>query len=44
VAFWAAPDAGLDDASLAVVPEPASVVLVGMAGISVLSVLRWKVR
>jgi hypothetical protein len=44
VAFWAAPDAGLDDASLAVVPEPACVVLVGMAGVSVLTVLRRKLR
>jgi hypothetical protein len=41
VAFWAGPDACLDDASLRVVPEPGSVVLVSAAG---LSLLAWRRR
>lgn len=40
VAFWAASDACLDDASLSVTPEPSSVILAGLAGVSLLSARR----
>jgi hypothetical protein len=42
VAFWAARDAGIDDATLTVVPEPSTVMLVGAAGLSVLALRRRK--
>jgi hypothetical protein len=41
VGFWAGDDAGLDDASLSVVPEPATGLLFGAGGISMLA---WRRR
>lgn len=40
VAFWAASDACLDDASLSVIPEPSSVLLVSLAGTTLLAARR----
>jgi hypothetical protein len=40
VGFWAGDDACLDDASLTVVPEPITVFLIGVGGISVLASYR----
>ncbi len=40
VAFWAAVDAGLDDASLSAVPEPTTIVLVGIGGLALLAFRR----
>jgi hypothetical protein len=40
VGFWAGQDAGLDDASLTVVPEPSTVALVGIGGMLLLAAIR----
>lgn len=40
VAFWLGGDGALDDATLTVVPEPASVILVGAAGLTLLGLRR----
>ena len=41
VAFWGAEDAGVDDASLSsVVPEPSSIVLIGMGGVTLVAYRR----
>ncbi len=37
VAFWLGDDSGVDDATLRVVPEPASVILVGLGGLALLA-------
>lgn len=44
VGFWAGDDAGLDDASLTVVPEPLSVTLVGIGGVSLIGFCRRRRR
>jgi hypothetical protein len=43
VGFWAADDAGLDDASLTVVPEPSTLALVSAGGVSMIA-LYWRRR
>ena len=37
VAFWAAGDGAVDDATLSVVPEPTTIVLVGIGGLALLA-------
>ena len=40
VGFWVAADGALDDAALSVIPEPTAVVLVGLAGVTLLAFRR----
>ncbi|MBN1852543.1 MAG: PEP-CTERM sorting domain-containing protein, partial [Pirellulales bacterium] len=40
VAFWAAADGAVDDAMLAVIPEPSTVVLAGIGGLILLACRR----
>jgi hypothetical protein len=44
VGFWSGDDAGLDDASLTVVPEPWSAALIGMGGVSMIGLCRRRRR